>query len=165
MVTLYHASDSEDRASILAHGLDLRYGQRKFLPEDFDPELEKSARWDWERLDFQAWYPPGIYLFDSRAAAEDYGPWHYVVADVWRVDLSGLHLARDRDHDGRPSGKNPHSGYAFYTYDPVPPERLELISSRSGSWAFLCGLQDGPVPVDHPSEPSTAGVQVEAARA
>ena len=136
MLTLYHASESSDRDSILEHGLDLRYGQRKFLPDYIDPADEERERWDWEQHDYQLWYPPGVYLFDTRAAAEDYGPWHFIEADIWRIDMSGLHLALDRDMDGLPSGKNPQGGLAFYTYDAVPPERLELVTgSLRGSWA------------------------------
>lgn len=50
--------------------------------------------------------------------------------------MTGLHLALDRDNDGQPSGKSPHGGQAFFTYDAVPVERIHLAGrALVGVWA------------------------------
>lgn len=123
--TLYHATPTSNRDSILAHGLDVRRGRRMFVHDDSPAEDEAEGR-----------YPYGVYLIDSVEAAVDHGRWHFDECDVWRVDMSGLHLALDRDLDGLPSGRSPHGGQAFFTYDVVPPERLSLAGeSLPGVWA------------------------------
>ena len=125
--TLYHATPIETRASIRSHGLDLRYGKRLFLGDSDSPD---------ELREYELHYPEGVYLIDSFAAAADHGCWHFDECDVWRVDMTGLHLALDRDLDGNPSGQSPHGGRAFFTFDAVPPERLELVGAAlPGVWA------------------------------
>jgi hypothetical protein len=130
--TLFHCCPAENRDSILEHGLDIRHGRRMFLPEDLDPAEEAKERWDWDKHDWQAHYPPAVYLFDGRQAAIDYGRFHFFESDVWRVDMSGLHLALDRDLDGSPCGRSPYGAYAYFTFDVVPTERLELVERSLG---------------------------------
>lgn len=121
--TLYHATPAKNRDSIRGHGLDVRRGQRQFVNDGAPEEAEVL-------------YPYAVYLLDSLEAAVDHGRWHFDDSDVWRVDITGLHLSLDRDIDGKPSGKTPHGGTAFFTYDVVPPERLALVrESLRGVWS------------------------------
>jgi hypothetical protein len=137
--TLYHASPSERRPSILRHGLDLAHAERVFLPDWLKPAAELAARQAGQfDADSDGYYPAGIYLSDSAAAALAHGRWHFDQTDLWRVDMTGLHLSFDRDLEGRPTTRNEHGGRAFFTYDAVPLERLALVERDVlGTWAAL----------------------------
>lgn len=78
--------------------------------------------------------PRGNYLWDNPDSAIQYGneDFHVRPFNIYRVNASGLHLAEDPWFDKMPDTKDEwqtpsgHPG-AFYTLDPIPPDRLEPV--------------------------------------
>jgi 2'-5' RNA ligase len=105
---MYHVAASADRDSIQRLGLVSPHFRN-------DPDAVQEANYFWSD------YDTALSMF------EDGSP----NIDIWAVDVNGLRLIPDPEYDRVENGlpeDYPGVGKAFYTLDPIGPERLSLVS-------------------------------------
>lgn len=112
--TMFHVAPQEARESILAQGLDPNHPSKYHL-------------WDTQKIydDLQAGgdptthNPQAVYLWGDFTNAEG---WRSGFGgDIYMVDASGLNIHQDKIITSQP---------AFFTFDPIPPDHLKLLTPR-----------------------------------
>jgi 2'-5' RNA ligase len=117
----------------------------KLMQEGLDYRKKPSVNWDHPEFRRQnPWYRPGNYLWDTLDNAKTYNDFYGGNGNIYAVDASGVRLNQDPYfHQLDPDDIDyqdfigPH-GYhgAFFTQDPISPDRLHLLDSGGGNRSY-----------------------------